>query len=204
MSGMAGLSSSSHNILHKYKEYNESGIYHQINPLTNILTTTTGLALPFVAIQTTPVMTPVMTPIYRPITNNKLTCSITQCEIDINTRYMSCAQCSNNYMEESIKNWFIHRSSRKSCPICRTNWLDFNVYINGQMNEEENVESIVEPMNEETYEAIGIRELEPPTNYSDVLQTRPTGSTGLPGYYNGLEYGLTAGQTGPPSWYNFN
>jgi hypothetical protein len=180
MSGMAGLSSSSHNILHEYKEYNESGIYHQINPLTNILTTTSGLALPFVAIQTTPgitpgitpVMTPgmtpgitpgitpVMTPIYRPITNNKLTCSITQCDFDINDRYMSCAQCSNNYMEESIKNWFIHRHSRKSCPICRTNWSDFNVYINGH-NEEENVEPIVEPigqfeepMNEETYEAI--------------------------------------------------
>ena len=168
MSGMAGLSSSSYNILHEYKEYNESGIYHQITPLTNILTTTSGLALPFIAIQTTPGMTP----IYRPITNNKLTCSITQCDFDINARYMSCDQCSNNYMEESIKNWFIHRPSRKSCPICRTNWTDFNVYINGH-NEEENDE----PMNEETYEAIGIRELEPPTNYSDVLQTGQRGST---------------------------
>ena len=99
--------------------------------------------------------------IYRPITNNnKLTCSITQCEFDINDRYMSCVQCSNNYMEESIKNWFIHRPDRKSCPMCRTNWTDFNVYINGQMNEQMNeqmngqmnediiVESIDEPIDE--------------------------------------------------------
>jgi hypothetical protein len=129
MSGMAGLSSYSYNMLHEHKEYTESGIYYQVAPLPTI-----HIERP---------------PIYRPITNNnKLTCSITQCEIDINDRYMSCVQCSNNYMEESIKNWFIHRPSTKNCPTCRTNWTDFNVYINGQMNEPMNEDIIIEPMDE--------------------------------------------------------
>ena len=179
MSGMAGLSQSSYNILHEYKEYNESGIYHLITPLPTILNTTTGLALPLVAIRMTPGIIPgiipVITPIYRPITNNdKITCSITQCDFDINDRYMTCVQCSNNYMEESIKNWFVHRPHIKSCPMCRTNWSDFNVYINGH-NEEENVEEpiVEEPMNEETYEAIGIRE-PPPIDYSETIQTGST------------------------------
>jgi hypothetical protein len=158
----------------------------QTPALYELLATTTGLALPFVAIQMTPGITPAMTPvitsIYRQITNNdKITCSITQCEIVINERYMSCVQCSNNYMEESIKNWFVHRPSRKSCPMCRTNWSDFNVYINGLMNEdeEENDDEIVEepiveePMNEETYEAIGIRE-PPPIDYTETIQTGST------------------------------
>jgi hypothetical protein len=155
----------------------------QTPALYELLTTTTGLALPFVAIQMTPgitpAMTPVITPIYRQITNNdKITCSITQCEIVINERYMNCVQCSNNYMEESIKNWFVHRPHRKSCPMCRTNWSDFNVYINGhneEENDDENVEEpiVEEPMNEETYEAIGIRE-PPPIYYAETIQTGST------------------------------
>ena len=160
INGMAGSHDNS-NIIHEHREYIESGIYHQTTPfplatlvrnrhletqtptVPNFFDTDPGfeLRLPAIHIQSPP--------IYRPITNNnKLTCSITQCEFDINDRYMSCVQCSNNYMEESIKNWFIHRPDRKSCPMCRTNWTDFNVYINGQMNEQMNEDIIVEPPDE--------------------------------------------------------
>jgi hypothetical protein len=167
INGMAGLAYDNSNIIHEHKEYIESGIYHQTTPfpletqtptVPNFFDTDPGFELrllPTIHSNTD------IEYIYRPITNNnKLTCSITQCEFDINDRYMSCVQCSNNYMEESIKNWFIHRPDRKSCPMCRTNWTDFNVYINGQMNEQMNeqmngqmnediiVESIDEPIDE--------------------------------------------------------
>ena len=164
-SEMSGVRFSGYNMIHEHREYIESGIYHQTTPLTiplatlvrnrhletqtptvpNFFDTDPGFELRLPTIHSNTYIEY----IYRPITNNnKLTCSITQCEIDINDRYMSCVQCSNNYMEESIKNWFIHRPDRKSCPMCRTNWTDFNVYINGQMNEQMNEDIIVEPIDE--------------------------------------------------------
>jgi hypothetical protein len=163
---MSGVRFSGYNMIHEHREYIESGIYHQTTPLATPLIawrnprrhleTQTPTLPDFIDIDpgfelriSTIHSNTDIEYIYRPITNNnKLTCSITQCEFDINDRYMSCVQCSNNYMEESIKNWFIHRPDRKSCPMCRTNWTDFNVYINGQTNEQMNEDIIVEPIDE--------------------------------------------------------
>ena len=50
---------------------------------------------------------------------------------------MSCSQCSNNFVEDSIKSWFRQRPHRKKCPMCRVDWTDFNVYINGEEPEAE-------------------------------------------------------------------
>ena len=36
-----------------------------------------------------------------------------------------------NFDEASIKSWFRQRPHRKKCPMCRVDWTDFNVYING-------------------------------------------------------------------------
>ena len=84
-------------------------------------------------------------------------------------------------MEESIKNWFVHRPDRKSCPMCRTNWTDFNVYINGQMNEDIVVEPmdediVVESMNEPMNEYV----VEPMNEPMDEPMNEPTNEYGEP------------------------
>ena len=49
----------------------------------------------------------------------------------------------------SIKTWFRQRH-HKNCPLCRSNWSDFNVYINGVEPEpvdfeETNIPEILDP-----------------------------------------------------------
>ena len=133
-SGMGGLAFDSCN-RHDYEEYNEGGIY---------ASSQTPMQIPIpTSIQ--PLSTPIINEniIYKPITNNdKLTCCITQEDISVNARYMSCSQCSNNFDEDAIKNWFSQRPHRKKCPMCRVDWTDFNIYING---EEHAAEPIEEP-----------------------------------------------------------
>jgi len=123
MSGMGGLSSDS-SCSHDYEEYNEGGNYtrHQENNYVNLITDVSS--------------NNIVNIIYKPITNNeKLSCCITHEDISVNSRYMSCSQCSNNFVEDSIKSWFRQRPYNKKCPMCRANWSGFNVYINGESPE---------------------------------------------------------------------
>ena len=118
-SGMAGFTFSYYSS-HDYEEYNEAGNYttHQQNNYVNFITDVSSNI------------------IYKPITNNnKLTCCISQEDISLNTRYMCCVQCNNNYIEEFIKSWFSQRPHNKKCPMCRENWSDFNIYINSDSPE---------------------------------------------------------------------
>lgn len=120
MNGMAGLAYS-FSSTHDYEEYNESGYYttHEQNNFVNLITHVSANNIENI--------------IYKPITNNeKLSCCITHEDISVNARYMSCSQCSNNFDETSIKSWFRQRPYNKKCPMCRANWSDFNVYINGE------------------------------------------------------------------------
>lgn len=124
-SGMTGLaySSSSHSS-HDYEEYNESGYYttHEQNNCVNLITDVSG--------------NNIVNIIYKPITNNeKLMCCIRHEDISVNARYMNCSQCNNNFDEYCIKSWFRQRPNNKKCPMCKANWSDFNVYINGQEGE---------------------------------------------------------------------
>jgi len=121
MSGMAGIAYGSSGS-HDYEEYNEAGNYYtrlgQYN-WVNLPTDVSG--------------NNIVNIIYKLITNNeKLTCCITHEDISVNARYMSCSHCSNNFDEASIKSWFRQRPHNKKCPMCRENWSDFNVYINGE------------------------------------------------------------------------
>jgi len=65
--------------------------------------------------------------IYRLIPEEKKTCGINLEEIGANQKYMSCAECANNFNEISIGIWL---TQRRTCPTCRCNWTDFNIYIN--------------------------------------------------------------------------
>lgn len=117
-SGMGGLAYS-FSSSHDYEEYNEDGNYTSLQ---------TPIQSPY-----TPIIDISDNIIYKPITNNeKLSCCITHEDISVNTRYMSCSQCSNNFDEASIKSWFRQRPHRKKCPMCRVDWTDYNVYINGE------------------------------------------------------------------------
>lgn len=130
MSGMAGLVFDSCNRHHYYEEYNEAGIYAYVEGLVQ---ESIQLLRPGLANSVRNALVINENIIYKPITNNdKLTCCIKQEDISVNARYMSCSQCTNNFVEDSIKSWFRQRPHRKKCPMCRVDWADFNVYINGE------------------------------------------------------------------------
>jgi hypothetical protein len=61
------------------------------------------------------------------IPEERKTCGINLEEIQTVQKYMSCAECGNNFNEISIKIWL---TNSRTCPSCRSNWCDFNVYIN--------------------------------------------------------------------------
>jgi hypothetical protein len=65
--------------------------------------------------------------ICRLIPEERKTCGINLEEINVDQKYMSCAECSNNFNEISIRIWL---TQRRTCPSCRCNWSDFNVYSN--------------------------------------------------------------------------
>jgi hypothetical protein len=157
---MCGLSHYSYTD-HNYEEYNEESneeSNEDVNYTYRLAAYRSRPILPPIQTQLAPIQTQSASVIinqsnaivYKPITNNdKLTCSITQEDILVNARYMSCSQCSNNFDESSIKTWFRQRH-HKNCPMCRSNWCDFNVYINGVEPEpvdfeETNIPEILDP-----------------------------------------------------------
>lgn len=140
-SGLCGLAFGSDYTGHTYVEYYGGENYDDQTPTISPIQTLTS----FININATSVI------VYKPITNNdKLTCCITQEDIFVNAHYMSCSQCSNNFNEPSINSWFRQRPNSKKCPMCRANWSDFNVYINGvepepSQIEEEDIPEILDP-----------------------------------------------------------
>jgi len=67
-------------------------------------------------------------PIIKQIGEN-ITCAITCEDIGVGAKYLSCHQCNNNFSETAIKKWI---ESKKTCPTCRVNWNNFQIYINGE------------------------------------------------------------------------
>ena len=65
--------------------------------------------------------------IYRLIPEDRRICGISLDEIAANQSYMFCIHCSNNFNEQSIITWLINRTT---CPSCRREWENFNIYIN--------------------------------------------------------------------------
>ena len=61
------------------------------------------------------------------IPEDKKMCGITFEEIDLEQKYMHCANCLNNFEEQSIKTWL---TNSRTCPGCRCNWIDYNIYTN--------------------------------------------------------------------------
>ena len=61
------------------------------------------------------------------------TCPIQHTKIQENERYMLCSSCRNCYNEYAIISWFVSCNTNnrsKTCPTCRSEWSDHNVYIN--------------------------------------------------------------------------
>jgi hypothetical protein len=62
-------------------------------------------------------------------------CPIQQTEIQENERYMLCSSCRNCYNEYAIISWFVSCNAYNrtiTCPTCRSEWSDHNVYINAE------------------------------------------------------------------------
>ena len=122
--GMTGLAFYNSNINHYYCNYQENGYYiENSNRIMDLV--------PNIQSQTITETTENI--IYKLITdNNKIMCCITHQDFVLNDRYMNCSSCNNSYNEESLKQWFRQRPHRKTCPMCRVNWTDFNIYINSE------------------------------------------------------------------------
>lgn len=126
LSGMCGLAYGNDFTGHDYEEYNEHIVHNIGTPINNYLNSTIHMGGNNI----------VETIIYKSITNNdKLTCCISNEDISINARYMICNVCNNNYIDKFIKTWFRYTPHNKRCPMCRENWSDFNIYINGEKPE---------------------------------------------------------------------
>jgi hypothetical protein len=78
------------------------------------------------------------------------TCPIQDTEIRENERYMLCSSCRHCYNEYAIITWFVSCNTYNrsiTCPTCRSDWRDHNVYINAheiiQLDENEILEENV-------------------------------------------------------------
>lgn len=61
--------------------------------------------------------------------NGSSTCPISFEEIGIGDKYLVCHQCNNNFSEVEIKKWI---ESKQTCPTCRVDWNNYQIYINGE------------------------------------------------------------------------
>jgi hypothetical protein len=69
--------------------------------------------------------------IYQLINPQRNICNISHDEIGPGHFYMSCANCSNHFLESSLKQWLRRRSGRsRTCPMCREIWTNYNIYMN--------------------------------------------------------------------------
>ena len=69
--------------------------------------------------------------IYQSINSERNLCNISHDEIVRGQRYMSCSNCSNHFLESSLKRWLRRRlGNSRTCPMCREIWTNYNIYIN--------------------------------------------------------------------------
>lgn len=60
-------------------------------------------------------------------------CPIICEEIGQGGKYMTCTQCNNNFNETAIKQWLeSRRPTQRTCPLCRVQWSNYEIYINGE------------------------------------------------------------------------
>jgi len=60
-------------------------------------------------------------------------CPILYEVIKVGGRYMTCNQCNNHFSEEAIKQWLEpRRIFQRTCPLCREEWTNYEIYINAQ------------------------------------------------------------------------
>ena len=58
-------------------------------------------------------------------------CPITFEPIEEYDIYMNCTCCKKNFFEDEIRRWLHPKSlQNKTCPNCRSQWSDYNMYIN--------------------------------------------------------------------------
>lgn len=139
MSGMGGLAFGHMNCHHSFP-YQENGQYILLNNVVE------EIVQPVVQGDTGPqvvqgdtgpqgyteMVQPVENIIYKAIMDDdKLICCISQENIRISDRYMNCVTCNNNFNDNLIQEWFrVRPQRRRTCPMCRVIWTDFNIYIN--------------------------------------------------------------------------
>lgn len=69
--------------------------------------------------------------IYQLINSDRNICNISHDEIVEGQRYMTCSNCSNHFLESTLKRWLRRRlGSSRTCPMCREIWTNYNVYFN--------------------------------------------------------------------------
>jgi hypothetical protein len=72
----------------------------------------------------------------KPITvSDRLECPITLEPIAVNQKYATCGQCSHNFSHEALASCFEGSQTNRSCPMCRSMWTNYNVYVNVPLNE---------------------------------------------------------------------
>jgi hypothetical protein len=71
------------------------------------------------------------------------TCAIACEDIGVGAKYLSCHQCKNNFSEIAIKKWI---ESKKTCPTCRVNWNNYQIYINGEADVSNDDNVMLEPI----------------------------------------------------------
>jgi hypothetical protein len=75
-------------------------------------------------------------PIIKPILEvDASNCPIVCEQIAVGEKYMSCHQCVNNFSEQALKQWLeSRRPSQRTCPACRVQWSNFEIYINSALD----------------------------------------------------------------------
>jgi len=99
---------------------------------------TTGVTMPMARPPTVRPSTVGTTIVYTGPTNKPITdassCPISCEPIVIGEKYMSCHQCNNNFSEVAFKQWLeSRRPNQRTCPLCRVQWSNCEVYINGDI-----------------------------------------------------------------------
>lgn len=70
-------------------------------------------------------------------------CPISYEPIDAGGRYMCCHQCENNFSESALKQWLEgRRAEHRTCPLCRVQWSNFEIYINSENSEQSTNDNI--------------------------------------------------------------
>lgn len=57
-------------------------------------------------------------------------CPITYEQISYGDAYLCCSECKYNFSEEAILKHLNGNSTKRECPMCRTEWKDYCKYIN--------------------------------------------------------------------------